>query len=255
MKRKDIISKLINEGFSQKTLVNMTDKQLRVLGERILGEQYSTPTTAPVLNIPKSDASKIQDAKNKKQVFSTYESEVTEDYGKSTKKEEDKKLTMKRLKHKIEHCVDEGKLKDYIRLVKKLNDGKVPNDIKTILDKKEEKVPVSETKKWVNKIVENRFFTSKNDIMDLIQQKLNEQWEEEDIDVIDAPSFGSTEKEIETKPTTKPAEPTTDPGIDPDDPFRDPMPNVNPNPKAIDKNEISAEVAKDKILDLMQKML
>ena len=36
MKRKDIISKLMTEGFSEKTLVNLNDKQLKVLAERIL---------------------------------------------------------------------------------------------------------------------------------------------------------------------------------------------------------------------------
>ena len=39
MKRNEIIQKLINEGFSSKTLVNFTDKQLNDLSSRMLGEQ------------------------------------------------------------------------------------------------------------------------------------------------------------------------------------------------------------------------
>ena len=39
MKRNEIIQKLINEGFSPKTLVNFTDKQLNDLSSRMLGEQ------------------------------------------------------------------------------------------------------------------------------------------------------------------------------------------------------------------------
>ncbi len=39
MKRNEIVEKLIKEGFSEKTLVKFTDKQLNDLSERILSEQ------------------------------------------------------------------------------------------------------------------------------------------------------------------------------------------------------------------------
>ena len=39
MKRNEIIQKLVSEGFSEKTLVNFTDKQLNDLSTRMLGEQ------------------------------------------------------------------------------------------------------------------------------------------------------------------------------------------------------------------------
>ena len=38
MKRSEIVKKLISEGFSEKTLSNLNDKQLSALSERVLGE-------------------------------------------------------------------------------------------------------------------------------------------------------------------------------------------------------------------------
>ena len=52
MKRNEIVEKLMSEGFSQNTLVNMSDRQLGLLSSRFLGEQTATfaPTNA---NSPK----------------------------------------------------------------------------------------------------------------------------------------------------------------------------------------------------------
>jgi hypothetical protein len=36
MKRKDLIKKLVKEGLTEKTLVNMSDKQLKMLAERLI---------------------------------------------------------------------------------------------------------------------------------------------------------------------------------------------------------------------------
>ena len=54
MKRNEIVEKLIKEGFSEKTLVKFTDKQLNELSDRILSEQtvkgsvvMKKATTAP----------------------------------------------------------------------------------------------------------------------------------------------------------------------------------------------------------------
>ena len=44
MKRKNIISKLLENGFTEKTLITMTDKQLNMLSERILSEQSAVTT-------------------------------------------------------------------------------------------------------------------------------------------------------------------------------------------------------------------
>lgn len=71
MKRNEIVSILINEGFSEKTLVNFSDKQLITLASRILSEQTTTPT----LKVPKGSPQE-KDAMNKKQSFIAYENEL-----------------------------------------------------------------------------------------------------------------------------------------------------------------------------------
>lgn len=65
MKRRDLVTKLINEGFSGRLLSNLTDKQLRDLSERVLSEE--------TLHIPKDDQSAIDSAKGSGKTFETYE--------------------------------------------------------------------------------------------------------------------------------------------------------------------------------------
>lgn len=55
MKRNIIIQKLINEGFSEKTLSMFTDKQILALSERVLQEQTTTSVVKkPEITIPKT---------------------------------------------------------------------------------------------------------------------------------------------------------------------------------------------------------
>lgn len=69
MKRQDVVSKLLKEGFSEKTLVNFSDKQLEKLSNMIVTE---------TLNIPKDDKQAIEKAKMDKKMFDTYEGEMNE---------------------------------------------------------------------------------------------------------------------------------------------------------------------------------
>ena len=71
MKRNQLIDKLVNEGLSVNTLSKLTDNQINILAERMLGEQPTTPT----LNISKDNLPAQNAAKQKKQNFVTYESE------------------------------------------------------------------------------------------------------------------------------------------------------------------------------------
>jgi len=70
MKRNELVGILMNEGFSEKTLVNFSDKQLVTLASRILSEQ-----TTPTLKVPKGSPQE-KDAMNKKQSFIAYENEL-----------------------------------------------------------------------------------------------------------------------------------------------------------------------------------
>jgi hypothetical protein len=244
MKRQDIIAKLMNEGFTQKTLVNLNDKQLHMLAERVLSEQYTTTSPASVLNIPKTDQTGINAAKAQKKTFATYEGEVKEQkLGEPEKKQySDEEMAMKRINHKIETKMKKNEcVKSEVELLKRMG-KEIPEKVQKYYNarKKKEKEPVlsenKRLKKWVNKLVENKCFTSKNEIMTLIRNKLNEQEvaEPETITLPDFLTFDSITSGGEAEPTTKPGtkpgtKPTTRPT--PKTPFQ-PGPGPKHNPKA-----------------------
>jgi hypothetical protein len=250
MKRKNLIIKLINEGFTEKTLVNMTDKQLHILSERVFNEQVAKP----ILNIPNTDTAKIVDAKNKKQTFVTYEGEMSEDVSKEKKKNEEKEIVLKRINYKIESKMKKDEsVKSEVELLKRMGE-KIPEKVQKYCDarkvkvKEKEKVEVDEqvsknlntketAKKWVNRLVENKYFTSKNEIMNLIQSKLNEQEVAEPEVDVDVPEFLTYDAIKASGEQPMPAEPITKPGTKPrtrptpKTPFQ-PGPGPKHNPKA-----------------------
>jgi hypothetical protein len=68
MKRSEIVKKLMSEGFSERTLLNLNDKQLNSLFERVLGEED--------VMISKKDPQyqqKITNAKKQNKTIETYE--------------------------------------------------------------------------------------------------------------------------------------------------------------------------------------
>jgi hypothetical protein len=75
MKRKDIVKKLLKEGISRRTLIDLNDKQLNLLFNRI-NEQEETQGAQ--LNISKNDTVGIKNAKSEKKPFMTYEEEEEE---------------------------------------------------------------------------------------------------------------------------------------------------------------------------------
>jgi len=307
MNRKEIITKLMKEGLTEKTLVNMNDKQLGMLADRLLSEQYvSASTTSAYGNvgnkvfIPKNSPTARQDidlAKKQRKTIETYEDELKEDQllGAEKKEYSDKEKAIKAANMKIKAAIKDGKdYGDYTRLIKKLNNGKLPASTQKIIDGKKSEVnerhggksPTGvkypyhgpnkpskpktdkgkDLKEWVDKIVQKnvRPFTSKGEIMGLINIKLTEQtkpWEDDDsdVDVMDAgqgsPQHAPIPKETEVEPDVIPARPETVPGVDPDDPFRDPHPGIDPGPKAKKSQHISAKEAKDKIIKLMKQMI
>jgi hypothetical protein len=232
MKRKDIVAKLMKEGLSEKILAPMSDKQLNMLAKRLISEQIPSPTpnSAGTPTIPLSSlktnpeqAKKLANAGIK--FIASEELEVPK-LGTEPKSMSDKELTIKKLKFKIEHEKDKKKVNDAKELLAKLT-------------KKSEDKSLNE---WVQNIVEKNYhpFTSKNEIMEMIHAKLTEQKHQE----------YPVKPEIEVDPDTE-----TKPGVDPDDPFRDPHPGIDPNPKAKGKHKVSADDAKNKIINLLKKKL
>ncbi len=216
MKRNQIVEKLINEGFSEKTLVKFSDKQLSDLSERIFGEATKM--------IPKEKTQDIALAQKNKETFMTYESEV----------DEDKVPTEKQLK-----ALDKNKNKkidsEDFKLLRKEKKGGDNS-------KKKEK---TEVKEWVNSLVNEKYhnFTKKGEIMELIQSKMtnsvshgpNVKKGHNGI-----PEFMSYDaiKKSEMKEGDIKTKPKVDPATKPkkDSPYR-PKPGKKTNPKALTTNE------------------
>jgi hypothetical protein len=240
MKRNEIVESLMKEGFSEKTLVNFSDKQLVTFASRILGE-------ADIM-ISKKDplaTQKIADAKKQNKSIETYEEEMKE--GSKKKKVSkptiyDKALkdlggeegvikfleTGKKPKKKKE--VDE-ELKGGQKKLDKNHNGKIDAQDFKILKSKKENI-----KEWVSEVTNKNFhsFTSKNEIMELIQVKLNENQP--------SPSQPSPETPVREKPTTKPGKPKRE------NPFE---PKHTPKPKALGEDGEVSQI-KTKVPEFMK---
>jgi hypothetical protein len=300
MKRNEIVEKLMNEGFSEKTLVNFTDKQLTDLSERILSEQVKKGSVVmPKTSTNPMDVKKMTDqglnVELREKELKGGQKKI--DANKNGKIDaEDFKLLKK--KKSTDKCPDCGEDKkdckcDHTHLDEEVSDNKERMTVKVselkkgdILigsklvvvsvssgaktpsgksdvtvknpktdktqtklwgkhttvgifrntDKKEE---VSEVKNWVKNLVETKqfhSFTSKNEIMELIQTKLNNEVISEKILLPDFLTSKSIKKmqnnENSTSPVTKP---TTKPDTKPGKPKHNPLnpgPKPNPGPQA-----------------------
>ena len=220
MKRNELVNKLIKEGFSTKTLVCFSDKQLLTLLETIDETTVIIPKDAPDFQKQKTDAM------NSKKTIETYE-EVTED--------EDpcwdgyKQLGMKKKGGKqVPNCVKEEETGEK----KERGWGRYKKNSK-LRNKNRE---ISETKNWLSNLIESQYHsvTTKNEIMELITSKLTEQ---ETMIAMPKkakkghngiPEFMTYDSIVSDSPApTK--EPTTKPGVKPTERPKTPNP-FRPNP-------------------------
>jgi len=243
MKRIDIVTKLLKEGFSEKTLANLSDKQLKMLSDRILAEQ----APLPVINVSKTDMTTQNALRQQKKPFATYESEMTED-------EDGEKP---KFKSKTEWLKSKGIIKDDDKKEKTEEEGKKEEPKETIAHASQ---PVSkpgdggvDLTEWVKNVVGKNIhpFTSKNEIMGLIEAKLHEQEVAEPpvkhVDPYRSPELKKnylpdflTYDEIKGAEVAEPAEPKVKPRTNPGEPLKKPRkgnpyqpgPGINPNPKA-----------------------
>jgi len=206
MKRDVIVGQLIKEGFSEKTLVNFSDKQLSDLHERIVvdADKLKTdPKLQALANDPNTEV------------------EVKEE------------------------------LKGNQKKLDKNHNGKIDGqDFKILKGQKKEvsKDKKSNVKEWVESLAENNFhsFTSKNEIMELIQSKLNESEVMEPQHGANVkkghngiPEFMTYDAIVGNGTKTVPAKPKVDPGTKPakpKTPFQ-PGPGPNPKPKALKESK------------------
>lgn len=206
MKRSTLVEKLIKEGISEKTLVKFTDKQLLELSERMLGEQTKGSVVMKKATTPPADVKKMTD-----QGLNVELREKKDDV------DEELKGNQKKLDKNHNGKID---AQDF----KILKGQKKKNTTKT--DKKDKEV-----KEWVESLAENNYhsFTSKNEIMEMIQFKLQEAGPNVNIGHNGIPEFMTHDGDVETKPAKPKVTPGTKPK--PHNPNQ-PGPFTKPKPKA-----------------------
>jgi hypothetical protein len=232
MKRNEIIQKLINEGFSEKTLVNFTDKQLNDLSSRMLGEQ-STGRGAVIMRKGSnpSDIKKVTDSGMNVELREKEEGGLNDV---DTLKSDEISKIWNHIKGGEEPSRKEMKL-DIFKYMKKHD-----CTLNSLKDKclKESQLEINE---WVGNLAETNYhsFTSKNEIMELISMKLNEsEIHEFGPNVTKGhngiPEWFSSKSITGNNPAPVIAPPKTKPGTTPKrrTPFQ-PGPGPNPRPDAV----------------------
>jgi hypothetical protein len=215
MKRNVIVEKLIKEGFSEKTLVRFSDNQLSQLFERVVSEV--TTQVATVYNA--KDPNDVNDLN----------ALISNPAG----------LAAAQKKGAVKVQSSEGEEIE----TKQRGSKKNSKQVKSIGKKP------SEVKEWVKSLAEENFhnFTSKNEIMELINIKLNESEIQHGPNVKkghnNVPEFMSYEAITASGPAVAPTKPspTTKPGTKPGKPKPQTpyQPGIGPKhkPKALGLNE------------------
>jgi hypothetical protein len=236
MKRDVIVGQLFKEGFSEKTLVNFNDKQLSDLHERIVVDADKLKTDPKLQALAKDPNTEVEVKEelkgNQKKLDKNHNGKIDgQDFKilRGQKKEisedkECKKCGCTKSECKCEKCK------------------------KCDCTKSECKCKKSNVKEWVESLAENNFhsFTSKNEIMELIQSKLNESEVMEPQHGANVkkghngiPEFMTYDAIVGGDTKTAPAKPKVDPGTKPAKPRTpfQPGPRVNPKPKALKENK------------------
>jgi hypothetical protein len=207
MKRKELVQKLMENGFSEKTLASFSDKQLATLGSKILSEVQTMTKTTDVYNSkdpndiaklnaalknPDSLKDKAVEVKEniKKKKFISKEGEMSEEKKEDTpKKSSKKKPTVydkalkdmggeegvikaleKGMKGKKKEVKEE--LKGDQKKIDKNHNGKIDaQDFKILKGQKKKATKINE---WVDSLVEKRYHpvATKNELMEAIKTKI-----------------------------------------------------------------------------------
>lgn len=249
MKRSELVQKLMNEGLSEKALVNLTDNQLNQLAERMLGEG-----TVMISKKSPTFQSDLAAAQKANKTIETYEehgvgSKVTKGHNGIPEFMDSKELE----EEKPSAGLTKEKKSEVVKKAKKGEDiGKKGKGFEKIEDKaakkygskeKGEKVAAAamwkniqreenETKKWIENLAEEKFFhilTSKNEIMEMIATKMKSEVVSEELSPLPdflkwsslkaaAGKMKKTEMQ-ENGTTTAPVKPKVDPGTKPKHPL------------------------------------
>jgi hypothetical protein len=232
MKRNEIIQKLIQEGFSEKTLVNFTDKQLNDLSSRVLSEQ-ATGKGAVIMR----KGSNPTDIKRVTDSGMNVELREKEEGGLNpvdTLKSDEISKIWNHIKGGEQPSRKEMKL-DIFKYMKK-NDCTLDSLKEKCLN--ESQLEINE---WVSNLAETNYhsFTSKNEIMELIAMKLNESEQHQygpgvTVGHNGIPEWFSSKAITANNPAPTIAPPKTKPSTKPKkiNPYK-PGPGPNPRPDAM----------------------
>lgn len=230
MKRIEMVENLIKDGFSEKTLVNMSDKQLKLLSDRIISEQQNnnvnvsgdTPNLTAIVT-------KLKQSGNN--VTVSEESEMNEQDVSDAQVLGALGLVLGAFGAA---AFNSGKhyYTQYLQAHPEDKKGAVKHALMKIVKDAhssgggiaEQKSEATQLQEWVDLLVENEYnsVTTKNEIMDLIRTKLQEQGRE--IEIADP----DTETEVEPDIDTPQIAPDEDPYIDP---WKEPGTSPDPRPK------------------------
>jgi hypothetical protein len=258
MNRKIIIEKLLSEGFTEKTLSRLSDKELTTLSNTVLKESS--------VMIKKDNVKDIEAAKKAGKTIETYESKVCPKCGMKNCKCKDKKHGDVN-EEKPSAGLSKEKKSEVVKKAKKGEDiGKKGKSFKDIEKKAKEsgaKDPkavaasamwkniqrenVSEVEEWVLDLAESKYtqFTSKKDIMSIINEKM-ETYQPMPVSKPKkghngVPEFMTYDSIISAEPSTAPSKPDVDTPVKPKTPEKptkprtpyQPGPGTDPKPKAL----------------------
>jgi len=241
MKRKDIIEKLLSEGFSEKTLSRMGDRELLVLVKTVLKEEV-----VMVSKKSPTAAADIANAKKQNKTIETYEEEMSEEKPSAGLSKEKKSEVVKKVK-KGEDIGKKGK--GFEKIVKKAKESGADDPEAVAASAMWKNIQrENEVESWVLNLAEENFsnFTKKSEIMEIISSKVKET--STPMPATKArkghngiPEFMSYDAIVSNQPSPSPAQPDIDTPTKPGTPEKpskpktpyEPGPGTNPKPKAM----------------------
>jgi hypothetical protein len=242
---------LIEKGLSSKTVSKLSESQIDILHSKLINEQSGTGTTM----VPRTDAAKIQDLKNKKQTFQVYEKEIDEEEEVTVDPNKD---TETQDPHQVGPSSDDGfgnETDDGMGMFEEdYKDGPNPWAICHA------QVGPKKTRKFERCVmsVKKQLKEGKNPVSLFLENQISKIVEKHIPPRITKGDLIKyiTEASPAPAPTTKPA--PTKPGVKPgtrprpSHPGKNPNPGENPSPKA---KKVSPEDAKEKIIDTIMNLL
>jgi hypothetical protein len=243
----------ITSGIVDSNTYNKIVKLLSSLGVDQKNNTFVTQVNEADVMISKKDPlanQKIEDAIKQNKSIETYEEDMKEDL-KGNQKKLDKNHNGK---------IDGQDFKILKGQKKEVKEGKKCDSCgESVKDCKCDHTHMDESKKikkWVNTLAEENFhsFTSKNEIMELINIKLNESEVHQYGPNVKTghnglPEFMTYEAIVGNGPKIAPSKPKVDPGTKPNKPKTpfQPGPKVNPNPKALGEDNPKIAPSKPKV--------